>query len=112
MKTLNTIIEALENQNIDMHSLLTESVELTEENEDVKFAFFAQFDESNNVSFGFCHYITNEDKSWESAFEQQTGKVIGYVSANDIEFASPMEVVIERLKYQIEEYQEMKNEGY
>lgn len=44
----------------------------------------------------FIDYITSEDKSWVSAFEQQNPCIIvGYINANEIIAGDPVNTIIE-----------------
>jgi hypothetical protein len=82
MKTSEKVAQKL--QEVSLMQLLQNSVTITDENSDTQYAFYYTFDGNGNIDCGFCNYITKEDTSWKSAFQQQSGIIVGYFSANEV----------------------------
>jgi hypothetical protein len=96
-ETFTALTAALQNANFSrlFADVIGVAVEDYEDNTRFGLSFNVETDELQFIS-----YITNEDKSWVNAFEQQNPCIIvGYVGAEDIIAGDPTNDIIERYKY-------------
>ena len=90
--TFDALQKALESANLE--SLLNEVLE----NEDDEKSYGLSFNVETN-ELKFIQYLTNEDKSFENAFEMQNPSIIiGYISKHDATFGDPADVILERYR--------------
>lgn len=96
-ETFNALTTALQNANFS--KLFADVTGVTAEDYDDTKRFGLSFNVETD-ELKFISYITNEDKSWASAFESQNPCIIvGYVGAEEIIAGDPANDIIERYKY-------------
>jgi hypothetical protein len=102
-ETFTALAAALENAKF--YSLFADVAGVPAEDfEDTK-KFGLSFNVETN-ELQFIKYITNEDKSWVGAYEQQNPCIIvGYVGANDIISGDPANDIIEAYQNEYPELQ-------
>jgi len=89
-QTLNALESALEATNLEV--LLNEVLEGDDDSKSYGLSFNVETDELK-----FIPYIHNEDKSWESVYENQNPCIIvGYISQNDVLMGDPATQILER----------------
>lgn len=108
-ETFTALSIALENANFGklFQDVTGVAVEDYEETKGFGLSFNVETDELQ-----FINYITTEDKSWVSAFEQQNPCIIvGYINADEIIMGDPGSRIIEDYQYAQEENKRLDNES-